>query len=56
MAPSRIALLVIGVFLFAQAAPVTATPATPPADAAPVCNGKYKGSDLRFSPYELADV
>jgi Pentapeptide repeats (8 copies) len=59
MAHSRIAILVIGVVLISQAAPVVATP-TPEAApsaiaAAPVCNGKYKGW-LKPSAAELANI
>jgi hypothetical protein len=58
MACSPIAILVIGVALFFQAAPVAATPTpevAPPAAVMAVCNGKYKGG-LKPSPNELADI
>jgi hypothetical protein len=61
MAHSRIALLVIGVILISQAAPVAATPApeaAPPvaqSTAGPVCNGKYKDF-LKPSFDELAEI
>jgi hypothetical protein len=59
MSYRRFALLVIGVVLIVQAAPVMAAPpapaVAPPVAAVPVCNGKYKGG-LQPSSDELAEI
>src|SRR6266849_50249 len=54
MAPSRFALLVIGIVLIFQAASVSASSPTPAAGE-PDCSGKYKDG-LKPPPVELADI
>jgi Pentapeptide repeats (8 copies) len=54
MRHARIALLVVGIVLLAQVAPLVSE-AAPPAATVPVCNGKYKDG-LKPSPTELTDI